>query len=127
MSSAASAPSPGSAQAAQLELDPFDVAVDPEDGVDPVREQRGQQVVADGDDLHVPAREPGRAERGVEGRRVGRDAGDADRVPARSRDARELDLKATILTPACATVDEELERPALDSAERVAGIRLEAG
>jgi nicotinamidase-related amidase len=42
-------------------------------------------------------------------------------------DARELDLKATILASACATVDEELERLALDYAERVAGIRIEAG
>jgi nicotinamidase-related amidase len=42
-------------------------------------------------------------------------------------DARELDLKATIIASACATVDEELERLALDYAERVAGIRLEAG
>jgi hypothetical protein len=36
-------------------------------------------------------------------------------------------LKATILASACATVDEELERLALDYAERVAGIRIEAG
>jgi nicotinamidase-related amidase len=42
-------------------------------------------------------------------------------------DARELGLKATILASACATVDEELERLALDYAERVAGIRVEAG
>ena len=41
-------------------------------------------------------------------------------------DARELGLKATILASACATVDEELERLALDYAERVAGIRVEA-
>jgi nicotinamidase-related amidase len=42
-------------------------------------------------------------------------------------DARELGLKANILASACATADEELERLALDYAERVAGIRVEAG
>lgn len=42
-------------------------------------------------------------------------------------DARELGLKANILASACATVDEELERLALDYAERVAGIRVDAG
>jgi transposase-like protein len=45
----------------------------------------------------------------------------------RIQHARELDLKATILASACATVDEELERLALNYAERVAGIRVEAG
>jgi biuret amidohydrolase len=42
-------------------------------------------------------------------------------------DARELGLKTNILASACATVDEELERLALDYAERVAGIRVDAG
>jgi len=40
-----------------LKLDAFDVAVDADHGVDPVREQRGQQVVADGHHVHVLARE----------------------------------------------------------------------
>jgi nicotinamidase-related amidase len=39
-------------------------------------------------------------------------------------DGREQGLKVTILASACATVDEELERLALDYAERVAGIRV---
>lgn len=38
--------------------------------------------------------------------------------------AREHGLKATILASACATTDEELERIALDYAERVGGIRI---
>jgi nicotinamidase-related amidase len=41
-------------------------------------------------------------------------------------DARELGLKATILGPACATVDEELERIALAYAADVGGIRIAA-
>jgi len=40
-------------------------------------------------------------------------------------DGREQGLKVTIIASACATVDEELERLALDYAERVAGIRIE--
>ena len=40
-------------------------------------------------------------------------------------DAREQGLKVTILASACATVDEEVERVALEYAERVAGIRVE--
>jgi nicotinamidase-related amidase len=40
-------------------------------------------------------------------------------------DARELGLKATILADACATNDRELERVALDYAERVGGIFVE--
>ena len=39
-------------------------------------------------------------------------------------DAREQGLKVTILAAACATVDEQIERLALDYAERVAGIRV---
>jgi nicotinamidase-related amidase len=39
-------------------------------------------------------------------------------------DAREQGLKATIVADACATVDERLERLALEYAERVAGIRV---
>jgi nicotinamidase-related amidase len=39
-------------------------------------------------------------------------------------DARECGLKATILTNACATADEELERVALAYAEQVGGVRL---
>jgi nicotinamidase-related amidase len=39
-------------------------------------------------------------------------------------DARELGLKATIVTGACATVDAELEQIALAYASRVGGIRL---
>jgi nicotinamidase-related amidase len=39
-------------------------------------------------------------------------------------DARELGLKVTILPEACATVDEDLERIALEYAERVGGMRL---
>jgi nicotinamidase-related amidase len=42
-------------------------------------------------------------------------------------DGRELGLKVTILTGACATADEELERVALAYAERVGGVRLAAG
>jgi nicotinamidase-related amidase len=42
-------------------------------------------------------------------------------------DGRELGLKATILTGACATADETLERVALAYAERVGGVRLSAG
>jgi hypothetical protein len=42
-------------KATQLELDPFDVAVDAEDGVDAVGEQRGKQVVADSHDLQLLA------------------------------------------------------------------------
>jgi nicotinamidase-related amidase len=41
--------------------------------------------------------------------------------------ARELGLKATILTDACATIDEELEAVALSYAEHVAGVRLHRG
>jgi nicotinamidase-related amidase len=40
-------------------------------------------------------------------------------------DGREQGLKVTILASACATVDEELERLALEYAERVAGIPVE--
>jgi nicotinamidase-related amidase len=40
-------------------------------------------------------------------------------------DAREQGLKATIFAAACATVDEEVERVALEYAERVAGIRVD--
>ena len=40
-------------------------------------------------------------------------------------DGREQGLKVTILRSACATVDEELERIALEYAEKVAGIRVE--
>jgi nicotinamidase-related amidase len=39
-------------------------------------------------------------------------------------DARELDFKATILRPACATADEDLERIALAYAAEVGGIRI---
>jgi nicotinamidase-related amidase len=39
-------------------------------------------------------------------------------------DAREHGLKATILADACATTSEELERVALEYAERVGGIRV---
>ncbi len=39
-------------------------------------------------------------------------------------DARELDLKATILRPACATADEDLERVALAYAAEVGGVRI---
>jgi nicotinamidase-related amidase len=39
-------------------------------------------------------------------------------------DARELGFKATIVSPACATVDEELERIALTYADRVGGVRI---
>jgi nicotinamidase-related amidase len=42
-------------------------------------------------------------------------------------DAREQGLKATILAAACATVDEEVERIALEYAERVVGIRVDRG
>jgi hypothetical protein len=38
-------------ESAQLQLDPFHVAVDAEAGLDAVVEQRGKQVVADRDDL----------------------------------------------------------------------------
>jgi nicotinamidase-related amidase len=41
-------------------------------------------------------------------------------------DAREHGLKVTILTRACATTDEELERVALAYAEQVGGIRVDA-
>ncbi|HEY7603565.1 MAG TPA: isochorismatase family cysteine hydrolase [Gaiellaceae bacterium] len=41
-------------------------------------------------------------------------------------DARELGLKVTVLTESCATADEQLERVALDYAERVGGVRLAA-
>jgi nicotinamidase-related amidase len=41
-------------------------------------------------------------------------------------DARELGLKATIIGPACATADEELERIALAYAAEVGGIRIAA-
>jgi nicotinamidase-related amidase len=41
-------------------------------------------------------------------------------------DARELGFKVTIVEPACATIDEELERTALRYAEQVAGIRIAA-
>ncbi len=41
-------------------------------------------------------------------------------------DARELGYKATILAPACATADEELERIALAYAAEVGGIRIAA-
>jgi nicotinamidase-related amidase len=40
-------------------------------------------------------------------------------------DARELGFKVTILALACATVDPELERTALEYAERVGGIRVD--
>lgn len=40
-------------------------------------------------------------------------------------DGREQDLKVTILREACATADEDLERIALEYAEKVGGIRLE--
>ena len=40
-------------------------------------------------------------------------------------DARELGFKVTILTDACATVDEELERLSFRYAEEVVGVRLE--
>ena len=40
-------------------------------------------------------------------------------------DARELGLKVSVLTEACATVDERLERVALEYHEAVAGARLE--
>jgi nicotinamidase-related amidase len=39
-------------------------------------------------------------------------------------DAREYGLKVTIITEACATADEELERVALAYAEQVGGVRL---
>src|SRR4051812_16048017 len=39
-------------------------------------------------------------------------------------DARELGFKVTIVEPACATIDPELERTALRYAERVAGIHV---
>src|SRR4051794_24019099 len=39
-------------------------------------------------------------------------------------DARELGFKVTILEPACATIDPELEQTALRYAEEVAGIRV---
>jgi nicotinamidase-related amidase len=39
-------------------------------------------------------------------------------------DARELGLKATILRPACATANEELERIALAYADEVGGVRI---
>jgi nicotinamidase-related amidase len=39
-------------------------------------------------------------------------------------DARELGLKATIIATACATVDPELERVALDYAARVGGVQV---
>jgi nicotinamidase-related amidase len=39
-------------------------------------------------------------------------------------EARELDFKVTIVAGACATLDEELERTALDYAEQVAGIHV---
>jgi nicotinamidase-related amidase len=42
-------------------------------------------------------------------------------------DGRELGLKVTILTGACATTDEELEQVALAYAERVGGVRLAVG
>jgi nicotinamidase-related amidase len=42
-------------------------------------------------------------------------------------DGRELGLKVTILTEACATADESLEQVALAYAERVGGCRLAAG
>ena len=41
-------------------------------------------------------------------------------------DARELGFKVTIVEPACATIDPELERTALRYAESVAGIRVAA-
>jgi nicotinamidase-related amidase len=42
-------------------------------------------------------------------------------------DGRDLGLKVTILTGACATADKELERLALAYAERVGGVRLTTG
>jgi nicotinamidase-related amidase len=41
-------------------------------------------------------------------------------------DARELGFKVTIVEPACATIDPELEETALRYAERVAGMRVAA-
>jgi nicotinamidase-related amidase len=39
-------------------------------------------------------------------------------------DARELGLKVTVVAPACATIDGELERTALSYAENVAGMHM---
>jgi nicotinamidase-related amidase len=46
-------------------------------------------------------------------------------VAQTSIDARELGLKVSVLADACATVDERLERVALDYLEAVAGVRIE--
>ena len=40
-------------------------------------------------------------------------------------DARELGFKVTVLADACATVDERIERVALEYLEAVAGVRIE--
>jgi hypothetical protein len=66
-------------EAAQLELDAFDVAIDAEDGVHSVGKKRGKEAVADSNDLHVFGPETDRGQGGVERCVVGRDAGDSDR------------------------------------------------